>query len=85
MLLRHYMGEDLESLSLKEIQNLEQQLDTGLKNIRAKKNQLLHESISELQKKEYLDFGDRSAGDDTLAAGARWCMQTGGWVTIQIG
>ncbi|GJV97629.1 APETALA1 like protein [Tanacetum coccineum] len=48
---RHYMGEDIESLSLKEIQNLEQQLDTGLKNIRARKNQLLHESISELQKK----------------------------------
>ncbi|KAI7737622.1 hypothetical protein M8C21_017056 [Ambrosia artemisiifolia] len=48
---RHYMGEDIESLSLKEIQNLEQQLDTGLKNIRARKNQLLHESISSLQKK----------------------------------
>nr|CAX65662.1 GSQUA3 protein [Gerbera hybrid cultivar] len=48
---RHYMGEDIESLSLKEIQNLEQQLDTGLKNIRSRKNQLLHESISELQKK----------------------------------
>ncbi|KAJ0677936.1 putative transcription factor, K-box [Helianthus annuus] len=48
---RHYMGEDIESLSLKEIQNLEQQLDTGLKNIRARKNQLLHESINELQKK----------------------------------
>ncbi|KAJ0722330.1 putative transcription factor, K-box [Helianthus annuus] len=47
----HYMGEDIESLSLKEIQNLEQQLDTGLKNIRTRKNQLLHESISELQKK----------------------------------
>ncbi|KAI3817115.1 hypothetical protein L1987_10904 [Smallanthus sonchifolius] len=48
---RHYMGEDIESMSLKEIQNLEQQLDTGLKNIRTRKNQLLHESISELQKK----------------------------------
>ncbi|KAI3696180.1 hypothetical protein L1987_79190 [Smallanthus sonchifolius] len=76
---RHYMGEDIESLSMKEIQNLEQQLDTGLKNIRTRKvrmrssiifnslpiifldhgftgtfvlqNQLLHESISELQKK----------------------------------
>nr|KAJ0193993.1 hypothetical protein LSAT_V11C800403540 [Lactuca sativa] len=34
---RHYMGEDIESLSLKEIQNLEQQLDTGLKNIRTRK------------------------------------------------
>ncbi|OAY50142.1 agamous-like MADS-box protein AP1 [Manihot esculenta] len=49
---RHYMGEDIESLSLKELQNLEQQLDTALKHIRARKNQLMYESISELQKKE---------------------------------
>nr|BAK20019.1 PgMADS protein4 [Panax ginseng] len=49
---QHYMGEDLDSLTLKEIQNLEQQLDTALKHIRSRKNQLMHESISELQKKE---------------------------------
>ncbi|OMO72067.1 Transcription factor, K-box [Corchorus olitorius] len=49
---RHYMGEDLDSLSLKELQNLEQQLDTALKHIRSRKNQLMYESISELQKKE---------------------------------
>ncbi|GMJ03746.1 AGAMOUS-like 7, APETALA1 [Hibiscus trionum] len=49
---RHYMGEELDSLSLKELQNLEQQLDTALKHIRSKKNQLIYESISELQRKE---------------------------------
>nr|KJB30496.1 hypothetical protein B456_005G147200 [Gossypium raimondii] len=49
---RHYMGEDLDPLSLKELQNLEQQLDTAVKHIRARKNQLLNESISELQRKE---------------------------------
>ncbi|XP_022776709.1 truncated transcription factor CAULIFLOWER A-like isoform X2 [Durio zibethinus] len=49
---RHYMGEDLDSLSLKELQNLEQQLDTALKHIRSKKNQLMYESISQLQRKE---------------------------------
>ncbi|KAL8157368.1 agamous-like MADS-box protein AP1 [Apium graveolens] len=49
---RHYMGEDLDSLTLKEIQNLEQQLDTALKHIRSRKNQLIFESISDLQKKE---------------------------------
>ncbi|KAJ7943309.1 MADS-box transcription factor [Quillaja saponaria] len=49
---RHYMGEDLGSLSLKELQSLEQQLDTALKHIRTRKNQLMYESISELQKKE---------------------------------
>ncbi|KAL9262583.1 Agamous-like MADS-box protein AP1-like protein [Drosera capensis] len=49
---RHYLGQDLESLSMKELHNLEQQLDTALKHIRSRKNQLMHESISELQKKE---------------------------------
>lgn len=49
---RHYMGHDLDSLTLKELQNLEQQLDTALKHIRSRKNQLMYESISELQKKE---------------------------------
>ncbi|KAI3467215.1 hypothetical protein Pfo_023878 [Paulownia fortunei] len=49
---RHYMGEDLDSMSLKDLQNLEQQLDTALKNIRSRKNQLLYDSISELQQKE---------------------------------
>ncbi|KAJ4710713.1 MADS box transcription factor [Melia azedarach] len=49
---RHYLGEDLDILSLKDIQNLEQQLDSALKQIRARKNNLMQESISELQKKE---------------------------------
>ncbi|GFP87292.1 floral homeotic protein apetala 1 [Phtheirospermum japonicum] len=48
----HYMGQDLDSMNLKDLQNLEQQLDTGLKNIRSRKNQLLYDSISELQRKE---------------------------------
>ncbi|KAI3868076.1 hypothetical protein MKX03_035292 [Papaver bracteatum] len=38
--------------SVKEIQNLEHQLDTSLKNIKSRKNQLLYESISELQRNE---------------------------------
>ncbi|MCL7026204.1 hypothetical protein MKW94_003334 [Papaver nudicaule] len=49
---RHMMGEDLESFNVKELQNLEHQLDTSLKHIRSKKNQLLYASISELQRKE---------------------------------
>ncbi|PRQ16378.1 putative transcription factor MADS-MIKC family [Rosa chinensis] len=48
----HFMGEDLQSLSLKELQNLEQQLDSALKHIRSRKNQLMYESISVLQKKD---------------------------------
>ncbi|KAG6585254.1 Floral homeotic protein APETALA 1, partial [Cucurbita argyrosperma subsp. argyrosperma] len=48
----HYMGEDLDSLSVKELQNLEQQIDTALKHVRSRKNQLMHDSISALQRKE---------------------------------
>ncbi|KAI3736879.1 hypothetical protein L2E82_26866 [Cichorium intybus] len=49
---RHIMGEDLDSLSLKELQNLEQQLDTTMRNIRSRKNHLMFESISVLQKQD---------------------------------
>ncbi|XP_076902581.1 agamous-like MADS-box protein AGL8 homolog [Bidens hawaiensis] len=47
---RNLMGEGLESLSLKET-SLEQQIDKGLKHIRLRKNHLMLESISQLQKK----------------------------------
>nr|ABG49519.1 FUL-like protein 2 [Euptelea pleiosperma] len=49
---RHFMGEDLDSLSLKELQHLEQQLDTAMKQIRSRKNQLMYESVVELQRKD---------------------------------
>ncbi|XP_021674876.2 truncated transcription factor CAULIFLOWER A isoform X1 [Hevea brasiliensis] len=48
---RHFMGEDLDTLSLKELQSVEQQIDSALKHIRSRKNQLMYESIAELQKK----------------------------------
>ncbi|XP_076954325.1 truncated transcription factor CAULIFLOWER A-like [Bidens hawaiensis] len=54
--IRHYGGKDLEQLSLRELQNVEQQLETALKRIRTKKNQLMHESISELHKKVAYKF-----------------------------
>ncbi|CAL4944442.1 unnamed protein product [Urochloa decumbens] len=49
---KHLMGEDLETLNLKELQQLEQQLESSLKHIRSRKSQLMMESISELQRKE---------------------------------
>ncbi|GLU10900.1 hypothetical protein SLE2022_276770 [Rubroshorea leprosula] len=52
--VKHFVGEELAPLSLRELQHLEQQIDTALKRIRSRKNQLMHESISELQKKEKL-------------------------------
>ncbi|KAJ0732309.1 putative transcription factor, K-box [Helianthus annuus] len=35
--IRHYVGEDLEQLNLRELQYVEQQLETALKRIRTKK------------------------------------------------
>ncbi|KQK15336.1 hypothetical protein BRADI_1g21980v3 [Brachypodium distachyon] len=49
---RQLLGEQLEPLTTRELQQLEQQLDSSLKHIRSRKNQLLFDSISELQKKE---------------------------------
>ncbi|XP_028763606.1 truncated transcription factor CAULIFLOWER A [Neltuma alba] len=49
---RHFMGEDMEGLSLKELQNLEHQLESALKHIRSRMNRLMNESISELQKRD---------------------------------
>lgn len=34
---RHFMGEDLADLSLKELHSVEQQIDSGLKLIRSRK------------------------------------------------
>ncbi|TVU00098.1 hypothetical protein EJB05_54513, partial [Eragrostis curvula] len=51
---RQLLGEQLDSLTIKELQQLEQQLDSSLKHIRSRKNQLMFDSISELQKKEKL-------------------------------
>ncbi|XP_059308644.1 truncated transcription factor CAULIFLOWER D-like isoform X3 [Lycium ferocissimum] len=48
---KHYMGEDLESLSLKDLQNLEQQLDSSLKLIRSRKGKAIQEENNMLSKK----------------------------------
>ncbi|KAF3781041.1 Agamous-like MADS-box AGL8-like protein [Nymphaea thermarum] len=48
---RQYMGEELDPLSIKELHQLELQLDTSLKRIRLRKTQLLLDSITELRKK----------------------------------
>ncbi|KAK7265885.1 hypothetical protein RJT34_33510 [Clitoria ternatea] len=49
---RNFMGEELDILSLRELQSLEHQLVSALKHIRTQKNQIMYESISELQKKD---------------------------------
>ncbi|GFZ12175.1 AGAMOUS-like 8 [Actinidia rufa] len=48
---RHFMGEELDSLSLKELQTLEHQHDTALKHIRSRKDKALQEQNNLLAKK----------------------------------
>ncbi|XP_016561268.2 truncated transcription factor CAULIFLOWER D isoform X4 [Capsicum annuum] len=51
--IRHYMGQDLDPLSLRELQSLELQIDTSLKRIRSrkKKEKALHEQNNLINKK----------------------------------
>ncbi|KAH0469062.1 hypothetical protein IEQ34_002294 [Dendrobium chrysotoxum] len=47
---RHLMGEQLDSLSIKELQHLEQQLESSLKHIRSRKEKILLEQNKTLEK-----------------------------------
>ncbi|CAN6338383.1 unnamed protein product [Urochloa humidicola] len=49
---RNLMGEQLEPLTFREVQQLERQIDIALRNIRSKKDHVLLNSIEELRKKE---------------------------------
>ncbi|CAL4906519.1 unnamed protein product [Urochloa decumbens] len=49
---RNLMGEQLESLTFRELQQLEHQIDTALRNIRSRKERFLVEQNSILEKKK---------------------------------
>ncbi|XP_066353969.1 MADS-box transcription factor 20-like [Miscanthus floridulus] len=49
---RNLMGEQLESLTFREVQQLEHQIDSALRNIRSRKDHILLNSIEELRNKE---------------------------------
>lgn len=51
---RHLLGEDLDRLTIRELQQLEQQLDGGLHQVISKKNQIMFDMIEDLQRKEQL-------------------------------
>ncbi|KAM5555010.1 agamous-like MADS-box protein MADS3 [Rosa sericea] len=49
---RHLLGEDLGPLSVKELQNLEKQLEGALTQARQRKTQIMIEQMEQLRKKE---------------------------------
>ncbi|KAG2651848.1 MADS-box transcription factor 27-like [Panicum virgatum] len=51
---RQLMGEDLPGLNVKELQSLENQLETSLRGVRSKKDHLLIDEIHELNRKASL-------------------------------
>ncbi|CAH2041832.1 unnamed protein product, partial [Thlaspi arvense] len=48
---RHLLGEDLGPLSVKELQNLEKQLEGALAQTRQRKTQMMIEQMEELRRK----------------------------------
>ncbi|KAJ1269320.1 hypothetical protein BS78_07G202800 [Paspalum vaginatum] len=51
---RNLLGEDLESLDIKELEHLEKQLDSSLKHIRSTRTQHMVDQLTELQRREQM-------------------------------
>ncbi|BFG23250.1 hypothetical protein CerSpe_095240 [Prunus speciosa] len=56
---RHLLGEDLEKLRLKELVNLENQLDKTLSKARQRKTEMMYDRLEELRQKEN-DLGEKN-------------------------
>ncbi|NP_001289806.1 MADS-box transcription factor 31-like [Brachypodium distachyon] len=77
IIMRQYMGEDLGSLTLQDVLNLEQQIDFSLYKIRLRKQQLLDQQLLEMRHGEmhipedqssYLCHMDPASGQQSQAA-----------------
>ncbi|KAJ6738683.1 AGAMOUS-LIKE MADS-BOX PROTEIN AGL8-LIKE PROTEIN [Salix koriyanagi] len=83
--LRNYTGQELDSLNLKELQYLEQQIDTALKRIRSRKSQLLHESLNELRKKEKELQEQNSILEEQVKENEKSLTEQAQWEQLNIG
>ncbi|CAN6247029.1 unnamed protein product [Urochloa humidicola] len=52
--IRRYTGDDLSSLTLNDINDLEQQLEYSVSKVRARKHQLLNQQLDNLRRKEHI-------------------------------
>ncbi|RWR97950.1 AP1-like protein [Cinnamomum micranthum f. kanehirae] len=52
--IRHMMGEDLDTLTTKQLEQIEQQLEDALQRIRSRKTQVMSDKIAALQKELHL-------------------------------
>ncbi|XP_057755001.1 truncated transcription factor CAULIFLOWER A-like [Arachis stenosperma] len=89
--IRNFVGNDLDPLSLRELQSLEQQLDASLKRIRIRKNQVMNQSISELNKRarqlqeqNSLLAKKMKDKEKTMSEGPQVCLETLGKSTPNI-
>ncbi|KAJ3705972.1 hypothetical protein LUZ61_009677 [Rhynchospora tenuis] len=76
---RHLMGEELDALNLKELQQLETNLELSLKHIRSRKGQMMSESISDLQRKERLLQEENKMLQKELADKQKMLTHRGHW------
>ncbi|XBI46003.1 hypothetical protein VPH35_110346 [Triticum aestivum] len=52
--IRRYTGDDLSSLSLADVNDIEQQLEFSVAKVRARKHQLLNQQLDNLRRKEHI-------------------------------
>nr|AUW56532.1 AGL6 [Anthurium andraeanum] len=77
---RHLLGEDLGPLSVKELQQLERQLESALFQARQRKTQIMMDQMEELRKKErHLGEINKQLRNKLEAEGATFRAIQGSW------
>ncbi|ONK72815.1 uncharacterized protein A4U43_C04F23520, partial [Asparagus officinalis] len=77
---RHLLGEDLGPLSVKELQQLERQLESALSQARQRKTQIMLDQMEELRKKErHLGEINKQLKAKLEAEGASFRAIQGSW------